>query len=183
MMIARREDLCETRFPQVEYDNLSKEKGRLKSEIAVETLKKQSLTFHKAAIMMNQESPSLEEKLQLNAELVIEHLSRHAGFTLGFDEESVAWVDGFIERQRSREEFDAASIEGLVNNLGSFLGECLRRELGGKWKHESNGQLAVQFDDGNAAFPFNKVRKQFANGESDSILSFYQSSKVIFPKS
>jgi len=123
------------------------------------------------------EEPSLEEKLRLNAGMIIENLSQHAGFTLGFNEESVAYIDGFIERQRAREGFDPG---GLVNTLGSFLGECMCRKLGGEWKHQSNGQLAVQFSDGNAAFPFNKVQKQFANGEEDSILSFYQSAAVLF---
>ena len=129
---------------------------------------------------MNQESLSLEEKLHLNAKLVIEHMSKPAGFELGFNEESVEWIDGFIERQRSQEGFEIESVRGLVNNLGSFLGVCMCEELGGEWKQQSNGQLAVEFSDGNAAFPFNKVQKQFANGEEDSILSFYQSAAVIF---
>lgn len=126
---------------------------------------------------MNEESLTLEEKLRLNAEMVIENLSQHAGFTLGFNEESVEWIDGFIERQRAREGFEPG---GLVNTLGSFLGECMCRELGGEWKYQPNGQLAVEFADGNAAFPFNKVQKQFAYGAEDSIFSFYQSAAVIF---
>ncbi len=126
---------------------------------------------------MNAESLTLEEKLRLNAEMVIENLSQHAGFELGFNEESVEWIDGFIERQRAREGFEPG---GLLNTLGSFLGECMCQELGGKWKHQPNGQLAVEFSDGNAAFPFNKVQKHFDNGEEESILSFYQSAAVIF---
>ncbi len=66
---------------------------------------------------MNQESLTLEEKLRLNAELVIKQLSQHAPFPLGFDEESVGWIDGFIERQRARADFEPG---GLVNTLGSF---------------------------------------------------------------
>ncbi len=125
---------------------------------------------------MNEESLTLEEKLRLNAEMVIENLSQHAGFELGFNEESVEWIDGFIERQRARE----GEPGGLVNTIGSFLGECMCRKLGGEWKPQPNGQLAVEFSDGNAAFPFNKVQKHFDNGEEDSILSFYQSAAVIF---
>lgn len=121
--------------------------------------------------------PGLEEKLRLNAEIVFEHLSQHAGFELGFNEESVEWIDGFIERQRVREGFEPG---GMINTIGSFLGECMCRELGGKWKYQSNGQLAVEFSDGNAAFPFNKAAKHFVNGEEDSILSFYQSAVVVF---
>ena len=123
------------------------------------------------------EEPSLEEKLRLNAGMIIENLSQHAGFTLGFNEESVAYIDGFIERQRASEGFEPG---GLINTIGSFLGECMCKELGGEWKMQSNGQLAVEFSSGNAAFPFNKVEKHFANGAEDSILSFYQSTAVLF---
>ena len=126
---------------------------------------------------MNEELLTMEVKLRLNAGMVIENLSRHAGFELGYNEQSVEWIDGFIERQRAREGFEPG---GLINTLGSFLGECMCRELGGEWKFQPNEQLAVQFSDGNAAFPFNKAEKHFANGEEDSILSFYQSAAVIF---
>lgn len=68
------------------------------------------------------EEPSLEEKLRLNAGMIIENLSQHAGFTLEFNEQSVEWIDGFIERQRAGEDFEPG---GLVNTLGSFLGECM----------------------------------------------------------
>ena len=75
---------------------------------------------------------------------------------------------------------DKPETGGLINTIGSFLGECMCRELGGKWKYQPNGQLAVEFSSGNAAFPFNKVEKHFANGAEDSILGFYQSAAVIF---
>lgn len=126
---------------------------------------------------MNEESMTLEEKLGANAEMVIAHLSQHAGFTLGFNEASVEWIDGFIERQRERE---GKETGGLVNTLGSFLGECFCREYGGTWHESTNGQLSIKFSEGNEAFPFNKVAKQFANGAEDSILSFYQSAALIF---
>jgi len=126
---------------------------------------------------MNEESLTLEEKLRLNAEMIVENLSQHAGFEFGFNEQSVEWLDGFIERQRTREGFNPG---GMINTIGSFLGECMCKELGGEWKMQSNGQLAVEFSDGNAAFPFNKVQKHFDNGEVGSILSFYQSAAVLF---
>ncbi len=126
---------------------------------------------------MNEEELTLEEKLRLNAEMIIQNLSQHAGFELGFNEQSVEWIDGFIERQRAREGFEPG---GLINTLGSFLGECMCREIGGAWKFQPNGQLAVELSNGNAAFPFNKVEKHFANGAEDSIYSFYQSAAVIF---
>ena len=129
---------------------------------------------------MKEESLELTDKLRLNAEMVIGNLSQHAGFQLGFDAESVEWVDGFIERQRSRDDFDAASSGGLVNTLGSFLGECMCQALGGVWRQQPDGALIVEFSDGNAAYPFNKVAKHLANGSDDSIHSFFRSAAVLF---
>jgi hypothetical protein len=126
-----------------------------------------------------QENLTLDQKLRLNADLIIEHLSPAAGFQLALDERSVEWIDGFIERQRSREDFDLAASDGLAQKLGSFLGECMCNELGGEWKQLDEG-IAVVFSQGNAAFPITKVRKQFASGAEDSILSFYQSAATVF---
>ena len=122
---------------------------------------------------------TLEQQLRLNADLIIEHLSPPAGFQLGFDERSVEWIDGFIERQRSRDDFEVAGWDVLAQQLGSFLGECMCAELGGEWKQLDEG-VAVVFSAGNTAFPITKVRKQFANGPEDSILSFYQSAAILF---
>lgn len=131
---------------------------------------------------MNGESEplTLGERISGNANLVIQRLSSAAGFELGFDEASVVWIDGFVERVRSREDFTMELAEGLVNTLGAFLGECLCVEVGGRWVEQPDGQVAVVFSEGNAAFPFNKVRKHFENGSDDSLLSFYQTSKLLF---
>ncbi|MEJ7849654.1 MAG: hypothetical protein WKF92_16340 [Pyrinomonadaceae bacterium] len=129
---------------------------------------------------MSDEALTLEQKLRMNAEMVIENLSQHAGFQLGFNGESVEWIDGFIERQRSREGFDAESGGGLTNTLGSFLGECMCEDLGGEWRQQPDGSLSVEFSDGNAAFPFNKVKKHLTYGPEESIYSFYQSAALLF---
>ena len=114
------------------------------------------------------------EAIKANAELVLKTFEQQ---NLGYDEESVAWLDGYIERNRLK--WDAAGAEKLVNILGSFLGECLRLNYGGEWQMTENG-LGVAFSDGNAAFPFNKIRKQIQNGSEDSIASFYSSISILF---
>lgn len=117
------------------------------------------------------------ENIRKNAELVIKVFGDNNGIELGYDAESVEWLDGFIERQR--ENADADKMNGLTNVLGSFLGECIRENFGGKWEQTENG-LAIKFDGGNAIFPFNKTAKQFQNGADDSVFSFYQTIPVIF---
>jgi hypothetical protein len=122
----------------------------------------------------SKENMSLEEMIRANAELITQHLSGHAGFSLGFDEPSVEWLDGFIERQRTREDFDLDLNAGLSSMIGCFLGEALSARLGGKWQQTEHG-LGVIFTDGKAAFPIGSVERQFANGSEGSILSFYRS--------
>jgi hypothetical protein len=121
----------------------------------------------------------LEDKIRANAELVIKELGPLSGLEFGYNAESVDWVDGFIEQQRNRSDLDKNTINGLVDALGSFLGECIIRCFGGYWNN-SDGEWCVRFDKENAVYPFNKVHKQFANGQEDSIRSFFELIPVMF---
>jgi hypothetical protein len=117
------------------------------------------------------------EMIQANAELVIKTFAENNDVKLDYDEKSVEWMDGYIERNRLK--WDAETAEKLSNVLGSFLGESIRRNYGGDWRQTENG-LAIVFSDGNAAYPFNKIGKQIANGSEDSIVSFYKTIGVLF---
>jgi len=127
---------------------------------------------------MNEEM-TIGDRIRANADLVAAQLSGPAGFQLGFDERSVEWIDGFVERQRARDDFEMGVVRSLSEKLGCFLGEALRAAIGGEWIETEKG-LAVVFSDGNAAFPLTKVRKHFANGSDDSIDSFYRTAITLF---
>ena len=120
----------------------------------------------------------MEEQFKHLAETLISTMSKQAGVELAYDAASVAWVDGFVERQRER--FAGEEAGGLVNVIGAFVGECIIANFGGRWR-ESDGTWGVFFDEGTAAFPFAKVRKQFDNGRAggDSVRSFYESVPAI----
>jgi hypothetical protein len=114
--------------------------------------------------------------IRKNAELVVERLGTLSGIAFGYDRESVKWVEGFIERQRSQPEFDLAELSGLVSTLGSFLGECIIKNAGGTWSwSDQDVEWGIRFGGGESAFPISKVRKQFVNGVEggDSILGFF----------
>jgi hypothetical protein len=115
----------------------------------------------------------MEEQIKFLAQRLISTLSEKLGVDLKYDRASVEWLDGYIERVRVH--LDESSIDGLTGSIGSFLGECIIANYGGRWL-ESEGTWGVFFSeesDKNGAFPFNKVRKQLLNGAEDSILSFY----------
>jgi len=121
----------------------------------------------------------MEDKIKQNAELVIAQMRQVSGFDFGYDAQSVAWLDGYIERQRARADMTQELISGLVNVFGSYLGECVIRCYGGYWENE-DGHWRVSFDADNAVYPFAKVQKQFENGAEDSIKSFYEMIPIIF---
>ncbi len=116
-------------------------------------------------------------RIEANVRLAIDQLGPASGLpTFGLDRPSLEYVEGFIERQRTRPDIDPHNAEGLISVLGSFLGACLVEATGGSWQWvEAHGQWSVLFENGSQAFPFTKVRKQFENGVEggDSIVSFY----------
>lgn len=119
--------------------------------------------------------------IQANAELVVKTFAESNDVKLHYDEKSVEWLDGYIERNRLK--WDAETAEKLSNVLGSFLGECIRRNYGGDWQMSEKGYgLGIVFSDGNVAFPFNKIKKQIENGNDDSIAGFYKTIPILFDK-
>jgi hypothetical protein len=99
---------------------------------------------------------------------------RGVGADLSYDRDSVAWIDAYIER--NREHFSEEEANKVANNLGAFVGECLRAAHGGTWVlHEQSGEWGVHLG-GNlgTAFPAAKIYKQLRNGPEDSVLSFFE---------
>jgi hypothetical protein len=114
------------------------------------------------------------ELIKKNAELVIKQLGPLSGIEFGLNRASVEWVEGFIERQRAREDFDP-DAGNLDSVLGSFLGECIIANARGEWQSSDLYGWGIAFSGDDWAFPFAKVEKAFRNGVAggDSILSFY----------
>ena len=117
--------------------------------------------------------PEQVRMIEANAALAIQELSALSETSFGFDEEFVAWVEGFIERQREQAGPEASS--GLVSVLGSYLGEAIIAATGAAWDSDDSGNLGIAFANGDMAYPFTKVGKQIEQGVEggESILSFY----------
>ena len=120
--------------------------------------------------MTEEEFQSNCEAIQQNAEVVVKQFASQLDVELGYNLDSVKWLDGYIERIRM--EIKEKTRDKLINIFGSFLGECLKKEFGGNWTFSENG-FGIEFPDKTTAFPFNKVEKQFLNGSGDSIYSFF----------
>ena len=122
---------------------------------------------------------TMEDKIKENAELVLKQMRQVSGIDFGYDAESIAWLDGYIERQRARTDITQELVQGLVNVFGSYLGECVIKCYGGYWEIEE-GHWRVSFNENNALYPFSKVQKQFENGSEDSIKSFFDIIPTVF---
>ena len=130
----------------------------------------------KVAIVEEHEIEQGISQIRNLALYVIQEFQPISEMNFGFNAESVEWIEGFIERERSRRDLSKGIPEGLVNTLGSFLGECIVVATGGNWEwSEEQKDWGIRFESGYTAFPFAKVWKQFANGleGEDSIESFY----------
>lgn len=98
---------------------------------------------------------------------------------LNYDMNSVKFVEGFIERQRNN--FDSEQREGLINSIGSFVGQCIIINYGGHWQVDQDTQtICVALDEKNKIFPFAKTARQFQNGLEDSVYSFYSIIPTVF---
>ena len=117
------------------------------------------------------------EEYRAAAENVVSQMWEDLGVELKYDEASIEWLDGYINRIRTQLKKEA--YLGLATALGAYLGETIIKTYGGGWAYfEQTNQWGIRFDDGNGAFPISKVYKQLEDGEFDSILSFYS----IIPK-
>lgn len=125
----------------------------------------------------------MEELIKANAEMVVQKLGPLSGIDFGYTQESVEWLEGYIERLRNSGEFDSGETKNkLTSVFASFLGECIVRCYAGAWKRDDNGVWCVAFDNDNIAFPFAKVAKQIDNGLEDGIASFFTAIPIVFQK-
>lgn len=124
------------------------------------------------------------EMIGANCALVISEMGKLRGEPLGFDRDSVAWVEGFIERQHQGGVADKDGTSGLASTLGCYLGEAIIANAGGRWSSTEQGELGIHFDNENWCFPISKVSKQLSDGLSagESILSFYDVSTTVVAK-
>lgn len=123
--------------------------------------------------------PSTKEEIHKNAEFVESVISKALGKTAGYGIDGVSWLDAFIQRQH--EHGDKNIFDQIVSTYGSYLGECIRQNIGGEWVR-IDGTEAIAFDVKNATFPFTKLRKHLVNGSEsgDSVLGFYNSARELF---
>ncbi len=115
----------------------------------------------------------MEQHIRANAELVRTVAREQLEIEVGYDEGGVRWLDAYIDGQRRSADEDLK--RRLPNTLGSFLGECIRQTYGGRWVQDDEHGWCVQINERVSAFPFNKVQKQLAGEDGESVLGMFVS--------
>lgn len=111
------------------------------------------------------------EAIDAYNDIVINKLGPKLNVQLGYNDESIAWLDGFLQRYHvSRGDQDAGK---LADMLGAFYGEALIRKYGGEWLVAEGGEAVIQLQGDLTMFPLSAVRKQMKNGAEDSVAHMY----------
>ncbi len=120
--------------------------------------------------------PEVLKAIKGNVEVVKTVLAEQLNVKLDLNEESIKWIDEYINR--NRDGIEKETKERLIDMFGSFLGEAIIENYGGTWALH-DGAVGIHLKEQSWAFPFSKVEKQMYNGPEDSIYSFYTVIPVI----
>jgi len=106
----------------------------------------------------------------------VETVRKIFGEELDYSEASIAKLDEIINK--GWPDRPPAMLEPTVVTFGAYLGEAIRRNIGGEWGFaESEGYFLDRVGGKAKIFPFNKVTKRFRNGEEDSLGFYYRAMK------
>jgi hypothetical protein len=114
------------------------------------------------------------EQIRANAAWVARRLSQQSGLVPFAPPESVAYLDGYLERHRLVIKPWEDRINRFVCLLGAYLGECIVATYGGEWcVAEESLTILIRTDTRlHLLKPFHKVYKRIVNGHEDD-LAFY----------
>lgn len=121
---------------------------------------------------------SIQEDIAASAAWIAQAL-KSSGYRADFTPQSLWEIDRFFDEQSQD---GAAKPGGLLSRdlgprlfaVGSYIGEVLRRELGGEWAGEDSDpeieiNVAIHLQDGALCWPVQRAMKRFKNGPEDGI--------------
>ncbi|MGQ3101459.1 MAG: hypothetical protein ACT6Q5_09050 [Sphingopyxis solisilvae] len=105
-----------------------------------------------------------------------------SGYRADFTLASLGEVDRFFEEHAPG---GVARPDGLLSEdvgsrlfaIGSYVGETLRRQLGGEWIGDDKDpqaeiNVSIKLADGSIIWPIQRAMKRFRNGPEDSIVAY-----------
>ncbi len=94
------------------------------------------------------------------------------GIVLPYDRNGVAQLAYYLDQNREAVRLEETTWVGLA---GAFLGECLRRNFGGRWQAATpqTPRCVVLGSADKAVFPDERVSRHLRHGPAESILALY----------
>jgi len=116
----------------------------------------------------------IERRIRLYASSLVKECQELTDFEFGYNEESLEWVDRFINQQQAQNHRTSELEMDMMAKIGSFFGECIHKNYGGRWIKFEN-TWAIEVDSYLMVLPFDKTKKRFRNSEEDGIVSLFRS--------
>ncbi len=158
--------------PALETAEDDREQGELKTEGGTESKEATNIESPEDFIM----------KIPSAADSCVKTVESMFGRTLNYHESDFEVLDEIITEAWA--ENPPTLIDPLVISVGSYVGECIRRNVGGEWAYTQEYSYHLK-DVGNSdtkIFPFSKVRKRLTEGEDDSLAFYYAALKHVLSK-
>jgi hypothetical protein len=118
-----------------------------------------------------QESPALNAELARLAQAHVENAQQSYSTHFDYSADSLKRIDDVIAQFHA----DGQAAEAAVLSFGAYVGEAIRRTLGGVWVQDERGVALLQRVAGKdlSASPFSWVQRRFSNGMTESIAEKY----------
>lgn len=120
-----------------------------------------------------------EQAVCVTAEGLVGLMKQNYSLALDFGPESVRALDTWINQYRWS--IPANGVESMSLALGAYVGECLRRLIGGAWQYD-DGRWGLHLPteklpegiSGVVFFPIARARRHFLEGRSRSIYAAFE---------
>jgi hypothetical protein len=128
---------------------------------------------------VEESSPFSPEDARDFAEKAVESARKFAGIELDFTPESLKRVDQLLDGWHGQGQ-TCQSMPTTVYLFGSYLGEVIIRNHGGRWRvtaevnYPSSFPVCLEMPGGGMCNPLGKACKLLDNGSGDSLSFFYQ---------
>ena len=118
----------------------------------------------------------ISEQMMQMAAMQVEAARRHFSMELDFSEASLGEIDRAISEFHS----GPALSEATYVTYLAYVGEVVRRNLGGQWVDDpERGPMVLSEEPSFGVFPYAWVKKRFEDGEDESIVFKYLATKKL----
>jgi hypothetical protein len=138
-------------------------------------------------------TPTIDMMMEAYAEDAVDWAQQHFQAQLDYSEASLDQVEQILDRCHTtipkgrlmkliKRYLSPEDLDRLAKMFGGYVGEVMRRQLGGHWTLDSGiysePTITLVFPNDSKVFPASKVYKRIINGGEDRIPFFYQVIKM-----